>query len=92
MTALVILALLQGPEKNATYQNIALAMIQIEPVYEWKQFIENQLTKREVIGGPAGLAAEKARELDWDKCCGTLKHPGHVKDTDAAIKKALKKK
>ena len=92
MTALVILALLQGPEKNATYQDIAQAMIQIEPVDEWKQFIENQFTKREVLGGPVGLAAEKAQTLDWDKCCGTLKHPDHIKDTDTAIKKALKKK
>ncbi|MCH7804484.1 MAG: hypothetical protein IH937_10415 [Acidobacteria bacterium] len=92
MTALVVLALLQGPEKNATYQDIAQAMIQIEPVDEWKQFIENQFTQREVLGGPAGLAAEKAQSLDWDKCCGTLKHPDHVKDTEAAIKKALKKK
>ena len=32
------------------------------------------------------------KSLDWDKCCGTLKHPDHVKDTEAAIKKALKKK
>jgi len=92
MTALVVMALLQGPERNATYQDIAQAMIQIEPVDEWKQFIENQFTKREVLGGPAGLVAEKAQSLDWDKCCGTLKHPDHVKDTEAAIKKALKKK
>ena len=59
---------------------------------EWKQFIENQFTKREVFGAPAGLAAEKAQELDWDKCYGTLKHPDHIKDTDVAVKKALKKK
>ncbi len=72
-------------------QDIAQAMIQIEPVDEWKQFIENQFTKREVLGGPAGLAAEKAQSLDWDKCCGTLILTYHVKDSDAAFKKSLTK-
>jgi hypothetical protein len=92
MTALVILALVKGPEENATYQDIAQQMIQIEPVDKWKQLIENQFAKREVLGGPAGLAAGKAQTLDWDKCCGTLKHPDHIKATIAAAKKASKKK
>ncbi len=27
-----------------------------------------------------------------DNCCGTLEHPDHVKNTDAALQKALKQK
>nr|MDJ0949184.1 hypothetical protein [Alphaproteobacteria bacterium] len=73
MTALIILALLQGPEANATYRDIAEKMIEIEPEDRWKEFIHNQFAHREVLGGPVGLAAPKPQALELRGCCGTLR-------------------
>lgn len=90
MTSLVILALLKGPEKNATYADIANLMIEIEPVNEWKVFIQQQFTKRGVLGAPTSMTAIQPRELNWQACCGTLRHEHHIKTVEAAVKKAAK--
>lgn len=90
MTSLVILSLLQGPERNATFKDIAEKMIEIEPVERWKPIIRNQFTKREVLGGPAELAADQPQRLDFDRCCGTLQSDEWVRAVDRAVSKALK--
>ena len=53
VTALVILALVKGPEKNATYSDIAKKMIELEPVERWKPLIEKHFAIREVLGPKA---------------------------------------
>jgi len=88
MTAVVILGLLKGPAANATYKDVAEKMIEIEPDENWKTFIKNRFAEREVIGGPAGLAAPKPTKLSWKGCCGTMQHPDHSKAVDDAVKKA----
>ncbi len=50
MTALIIQSILKGPKKNATYQDIANAMIEIEPIEKWKEFIQKEFTEREILG------------------------------------------
>jgi hypothetical protein len=89
MTALVILALLNGPSSNATYQDIAQQMIEIEPVDQWKEFIRQQFTRREVLGGPVGLVADKPQELDWHGCCGSLRLQEHVDEVKREVAKAM---
>lgn len=91
MTALIILALVSGPEHNAIYADVAQRMIDIEPVAPWKEFIGTQFTKREVLGGPTGMAAELPQRLDWNRSCGTLRHPDHVQCVDDAVTGALEK-
>lgn len=88
MTALLILAMYNAPEQNATYKDVAQKMIEIEPVEKWKGFINDQFTTREVIGGPTGLAADQPQRLVWDKCCGALKRREHVQAVDEAMKVA----
>lgn len=91
MTALLILSLLGGPEQNATYKDIAGKMIEIEPDEKWKKIIVEQFSKREVIGGPVGLAVDKPQRLNWNGCCGTLRLNEHIHEADKVISKAIKK-
>ena len=88
MTSLVILALLKGPEENASYADIANLMIEIEPVNEWKVFIQQQFSKREVLGSHASMTAIQPRSLNWQSCCGTLRHEHHIKTVEDAVNKA----
>lgn len=87
VTSLVLLSILNGPDKNATYKDIAEKMIEIESNEERKGIIQNQFSKREVLGGPVGIAEEKPKKLLWHKCCGTLQHLEHVCEVEEAIKK-----
>jgi hypothetical protein len=91
MTALVILSLLKGPEKNATYTDIANAMIEIEPKENWKEIIATQFSRREVIGSPIELAADKPQSLNWNKCCQTLNRDEHIHDFNKALSKIMDK-
>ena len=90
LTALVILALLNGPETNATYQDIAAKMIELEPEEKWKTFIQNQFAVREILGGPVGMAADQPQKLNWSHCCATLNHQKRLKAINRSINKALK--
>ncbi len=90
MTSLIILALLQGPEQNATYKDIAQKMIEIEPVAKWKEFIHNQFARREVFGGPTGLDAVKPKAAEMRGCCGTLRGDEYGEAVEKSIKRALK--
>lgn len=94
MTALIILALVDGPQRNATFADIANKMIEIEPVEAWKGFIEAQFTRREVLGPQAAALAAKAvpKELDFTGCCGALCHHDHIHAVADAGRKARRKK
>ncbi len=91
MTALIILALLEGPEVNATYKDIAEKMIEIEPEAKWKEFIHAQFARREVFGGPVGLAKVKPQAVEFKGCCGTLQSAEHSGAVEKSIARALKK-
>jgi hypothetical protein len=94
MTALIILALIDGPPRNATFTDIANKMIEIEPVEAWKGIIEAQFTRREVLGPQAAALAAKAapKELDFTGCCGALCHHDHIHAVADAARKARRKK
>jgi len=72
LTSLVIAALWQGPDANATYADIANKMIEIEEDDERKEIIRNQFRKREILDAPAGLKGIEPRQLSWNGCCGTM--------------------
>ena len=90
MTALIILSLLQGPEENATYRDIAEKMIDIEPVPKWKELIHNQFAHREVFDGPVGLAAVEPQPIERRGCCGTLLGDEYGEAVENSIRKASK--
>ncbi|OMH39404.1 hypothetical protein [Motiliproteus sp. MSK22-1] len=91
MTSLVILALLNGPDRNATYRDIANKMIAIEPVPKWKEFISDQFERREVLGSSLSLTTEQPQALVWTKCCGSLHHHEHTDGVNKAISEEQKK-
>ena len=91
MTALILLALLDGPEQNATYADIASKMIEIEPVDRWKEFIHKEFTYREVFGGAAGLAEVKPQTVELKGCCGTLCGSEYSDAVQESIERAMKK-
>lgn len=61
LRSLVALAIQLGPKQNATFQDIAYKMIELEPNPDWKEKIHRQFSKREVIG--QHLNAEKGFDL-----------------------------
>lgn len=91
MTSLVILALLQGPEQNATFRDIAEKMIEIEPMERWKGFIRTQFTRREVLGVPMAMASDRPQRLDFSHCSGTLRSDEWQEAANAAVTAAVKK-
>lgn len=92
MTSLVIMSLLNGPNRNATYKDIAEKMIEIEPVEKWKEFIRDEFTKREALGAPVSLTDVKPQRMNFERCCGTLKHPDHIRVVDQALRLKSKPK
>ena len=85
--SVVLIALARGPEQNATYSDIAKQMVSVEPIAAYKRFIRERFKEREIMGAGFGLAAAKPEPLDWHRCCGTLRHPDHVRDALAALEK-----
>ena len=88
VTSLLIMSIYNGPERNATYKDIANQMIEIEPDAKRKEFIQKQFADREIIGGPKGMASESPQKLSWSRCCGSMRHMEHVREVDKAIRDA----
>ncbi len=90
MTSLIIVAIYKSPDQNVTYKDIANNMIGLVTRSEWKEIIQNQFSRREIIGGPAHMASEEITDLDWGRCCGTMRHKDHISDFNKALKNASK--
>lgn len=88
MTTLTLAAIVLGPERDATYTDIARKMIEIEPIERWKTFIEQRFAEREVLRAPVGLVATQPKTLSWHECCGTMTQPEHLNPVEAAITEA----
>ncbi len=91
LTSLIMLSFLRGPDRNATFRDIAEKMIEIEPVDRWKTFIRDQFTRREVLGGPMAMASDQPQRHDFTGCSGTLRSAEWTEATDAAVTAAMKK-
>jgi hypothetical protein len=94
--SLVLRAIIQAPNTNATFANVANKMLEIaaadsKPV-EYRNFIRNRFTVREVVVSPvpltedhreglalapAGLAADGAVQ-NRSRCCGTMQSPEYT--------------
>ena len=78
MTSLVVCSIVSGPEKNATFSDIAKKMIEIEPKREWKPIIQNHFEAREILEGSEvamHAATDGFEDLSFSGCCGTLLLP-----------------
>ncbi len=90
MTSLVISGILKGPDQNATYRDIAKNMIDLETEIKWQEIIKNQFTRREIFGPSPGITADRPQPLNWEKCCGTLRHKKRTQLVDKEIEKAVR--
>lgn len=88
IASIVITAIMNGPEKNATFKDIAKNMIEFEPDEKWKDFIVKRFTEREILGEPVGLVEERPKELVWEKCCFTMNREEHQNEFETAVKEA----
>jgi len=88
IASIVITAIINGPEKNATFKDIAKNMIEFESGEKWKDFIVKRFTEREILGEPVGLVEERPKELVWEKCCHTLTRKEHKDEFENAVKEA----
>lgn len=90
MTSLVIAAIWQGPDTNATYTDIANKMLELEVDDERKGIIREEFRKREILDAPVSLTGIQPEPLSWDGCCGTLRHRDHLIRFEKNLAKALK--
>jgi hypothetical protein len=87
MISLLVVSILQLPDKNATYRNLAEKMIALEPQEEWKPLIHKQFTIREIIGDNAAQPLKQPVALSFNNCSGTLQHPEQIRRVqEAALK------
>lgn len=77
LTSLVIAAIWQGPDANATYADIANKMIELENDDTRKEIIRDQFKLREILNAPVGLIGIEPRQLSWKGCCGTMNLKEH---------------
>ncbi len=77
LTSLVIAAVWQGPDANATYTNIANKMIELEEDEQRKEIIRVQFKKREIMDAPLRLVGIEPQQLSWKGCCGTMNLKEH---------------
>jgi hypothetical protein len=94
--SLVLRAIRQAPATAATFAHVANLMLQIaaadgKPV-QYRTFIRNRFTVREVVVSPTPLTEDLAAGLalapavqdapgavqDRSRCCGTMQHPEHM--------------
>jgi hypothetical protein len=92
LLSLLLVAIWQGPEDNATFADIASKMLELEPDPEKKEIIREQFRKREILDAPAGLTGERPQMLSWEKCCGTMRLKEHTHVFEQNVKTALKKR
>lgn len=79
LTSLIIIALYQGPDHNATFVDIANKMIEIEPVEHWKEFIRNRFEEREVFDMSFAGNELIATPAEFEGACTTLNNPENWK-------------
>lgn len=87
MTNLVLISILKSPNMNATYEDVANNMIEIEKDEQRQEFIRKEFKKREILDVPRGMAEKKPQPLQWERCSGTMQHPEHIKAVNEAIEK-----
>ncbi len=92
LTSLVIVAIYQGPDTNATYADIANNMIAMEVDDERKEIIRDQFRKREILDAPEGMVGIEPQPLSWEGCCGTLQLKENVKLFEKNVSAAQKKR
>jgi len=92
LTSLVIVAIFQGPDANATYADIANKMIELEVDNERKEIIREQFRKREILDAPVGMIGVEPQLLSWENCSGTLQLKENIKLFEKNVSAALKKK
>jgi hypothetical protein len=102
--SLVLRAIKQAPATNATYADVANQMLQVaaadgKPV-QYRTFIRNRFTVREVVVSPTPLTAAFADGLelapgvrdapgavqDRSRCCGTMQHPEYMGGYEAVAR------
>jgi len=71
MALLVINALFLNKHANATYEQVAQTMIELETVEEFKKSILKEFTQREIIGVKLAVPDIK-KEYSYKGCCATL--------------------
>jgi hypothetical protein len=86
------MALLNGPEENATYADIASQMIALESEETWRAMIREQFRQREIIDGPTGIAADLPQALNWSQCCATLNDQKRIQPVNRSINRVRKKR
>ncbi len=71
MALLVINALFLNKHANATYEEVAQTMIELETVEEFKKSILKEFTQREILGAKL-VAPDIKKEYSYKGCCATL--------------------
>ena len=92
LTSLVIVSILQEPDADATYADIANKMIELEVDNERKEIIRDQFRKREILDAPVGVVGVEPQLLSWENCCGTLRLKEHQSLFEKNVSAALKKR
>lgn len=92
LQSLVLKALIDSPDKNATFKDVAENMIRLESNPAFKEIIRKSFTEREILG--VSIKAENKGitpgKLNFDKTCGTLQLPEFQTEINAAIDQAIK--
>jgi hypothetical protein len=89
MISLLLVSILQLPDKNATYKDLAEKMTALEPKEEWKPIIQKQFAVREIIGVKAVPPVTRPIALSFKQCSGTLRYPENIERIQQAAKTAL---
>ncbi|WUR14466.1 hypothetical protein E7V67_005005 [[Empedobacter] haloabium] len=94
LCGLTLRALIAAPERNATYADVANAMLKLAQAdgrpADYAGFIRNRFTLREVVLGAQDAPAELAAAVvdapgavqDRRACCGTMNHPEYRDHAD----------
>ncbi len=88
LNAVLIGALLEGPEQNATYKDIAEKMMGLESNPRWRKFMEKRFTEREILGPKAAPSTEVPSRWNWQNTCPTMQRREHKKLVNQAIREA----
>ncbi len=83
---LLMKALVQVPEKNATYKDVATKMMELEDNPVLRGYMSKRFTEREILG--ATVQEVKPGKANFDNCCGTMKLPEHQAMIQQAMSQA----